>query len=181
LFAICANATTASNDDLFSTWANKSMSDVVTIGTVSPGKGAEFSWITAAPGSDVAYFGSRTVDLGCVGRATLNGLEPCAFSLRTIGAYSDAVVSGGQASEDGALLYVTLSSQTSTGKHLYEITTATPMARSIRTIDSYATCPDNSVVFQDGTISQRRSGGVNTSVRLGFGGEQDMGCPLKKQ
>ena len=63
---------------------------------------------------------------------------------------------------------------------LFEITLATEDIASIRSVDSYATCPDNSVVFQDGLSSLRRAGGVTTTVRLGFGGDEDMGCPLKK-
>ncbi|NVB84025.1 MAG: hypothetical protein HOV81_36960 [Kofleriaceae bacterium] len=182
LFAICKNPTTTTNDDVFSTWANRTMSDVATVGTLSPGEGAEFSWITAAPGDDVAYLGSESPDRGCVARATWNTLEPCVFSLRTLTTISDAILWDGQASEDGSLLYVTFHSQANAGKHLYEVSLAQPMARYIRSsIESYATCPDNSVVFQDGTISQRRSGGVTTDVRLGSGGELDMGCPLKKQ
>jgi hypothetical protein len=181
LFAVCTNASTPANDDVFSTWANKTMSDVVPIGTLVPGGGEEFAWVTAAPGGDVAYLGARSPDLGCVARATWNALEPCALSIRSATTIADAVVWDGQASEDGALLYVTFHSQTNAGKHLYEVSLASSAATDIRSsIDSYATCPDNSVVFQDGTISQRRAGGVTTDVRLGSGGQTDMGCPLRK-
>jgi hypothetical protein len=179
LFVVCANPTQANTDELYSTWANTTMSDVVPAGSVSPGEGADSSWITAAPGGDVAYFASRTPDQGCVGKVTVSALEPCAFSLRAL-LSTTVYVNGAQASEDGATLYVTAYGSTGPDNHLYEVTLATPQARSIRTIDSFATCPDNSVVFQDGTLSQRRAGGVTTDVRLGFGGQADMGCPLKK-
>src|SRR5262249_24286158 len=125
-------------------------------------------------------FGSETPDRGCVGRATWNHLEPCAFSLRALAGVSDAITWDAQASEDGALLYVTLITQSSAGHHLYEVALAGPTAREVQPVDAYATCPDNSVVFQNGTISQRRAGGVNTDVRLGFG-DAAMGCPLKHQ
>jgi hypothetical protein len=180
LFAICANATDPHDDDLFSTWANKAMSDVVSIGTVAPGQGAEFGWLAVAPGSDTAYFNSEVPDRSCVGRMTLDAHEPCAFSLATLTTLTNPLPNSGQVSEDGATLYVTLFAQDADGKRLYEVDLATPSARLIRKVESYATCPDNGVIFQDGTISQRRLGGVTTDVRLGAGGQADMGCPLQK-
>lgn len=178
LFALCSNLATPDDDDVFSTWANLSMSDVTTIGTVAPGQGAMYGWIAAAPGTDVAYFGSRASDPGCVARATWNAVEPCAFSLRTITPDDTAFTFGGQASEDGALLYV--ESYDDDGRLLYEVALAAGTATSLGHIDSYATCPDNSVVWQDFVTSKRRAGGVTTDVQLGSGGENDMGCPLVK-
>lgn len=64
---------------------------------------------------------------------------------------------------------------------LYEILPATKAIKRLRSIDSnaFAVCPDHAVVYQDFTISERYAGGVTTAVRLGAGGENDMGCPLK--
>mgnify|MGYP003631399479 FL=1 len=173
LFAVCASPTEAKVDMVFSTWANKTMSDVVPSGIVSPGRGAEASWITIAPDDDVAYFGSITPELGCVGSATLGSVDSCAFSLSEN--YSNT---SAQVSEDGATLYVATGTS-DPEDYLREVTLATKAVQAIRPVESYATCPDNSVVFQDGTISQRRAGGVTTDVRLGFGGGPDIGCPLK--
>lgn len=180
LFAVCTDATTIHNAYIVSTWANKTMSDVTPVGTFAPGPGADFSWITAAPGGDTAYLASNMP--GCVARATWNALDPCVFSMRTLTTDTDAAVVDAAATEDGSLLDVSFVTQTDPGKHLYEVTlTAQPMARSIRPVEAYATCPDGSVVFQDGVGSWRRAGGVDTDVRLGAGGARYMGCPLKKQ
>lgn len=179
LFTVCAHPTQANTDMVFSTWANKTMSDVLPLGSVMPGEGVDMSWITAAPGGDVAYFASNKPDQGCVGKATLAGIDSCVFSLRTL-LSATVYVNRAEASEDGATLWVSAYGASGPDNHLYEVTLATMMARSIRTVDSYATCPDNSVVFQDGTLSQRRAGGVTTDVRLGFGTGPDIGCPLKK-
>jgi hypothetical protein len=63
---------------------------------------------------------------------------------------------------------------------LFEVKLPSKELNHLRSIDSYATCPDNSVIYQDFTISERYAGGVTTPVRLGYGGEYEMGCPLKK-
>lgn len=173
LFAVCTSPTESKVDMVFSTWANKTMSDVVPSGIVSPGRGAETSWIAIAPNEDVAYFGSITPDLGCVGSATIASIDSCAFSVS-----ENFSTTSAQVSEDGATLYVTTGTS-DPEDYLREVTLTTKQVQGIRRVNSYATCPDNSVVFQDGVISQRRAGGVTTDVRLGFGGEADIGCPLK--
>jgi hypothetical protein len=113
-----------------------------------------------------------------VAKATLASIDECAFSLRTLLSATSLTVVPAQVSEDGAMLYVAALG-TDSEKYLYEVILETMEVQGIRPIDSYATCPDNSVVLQDGTISQRRAGGVTSDVRLGFGGGADMGCPLK--
>lgn len=173
LFAVCTSPTESKVDMVFSTWANKTMSDVVPSGIVSPGRGAETSWIAIAPNEDVAYFGSITPDLGCVGSATIASIDSCATSVS-----ENFSTTSAQVSEDGATLYVTTGTS-DPEDYLREVTLTTKQVQGIRRVNSYATCPDNSVVFQDGVISQRRAGGVTTDVRLGFGGEADIGCPLK--
>jgi len=151
----------------------------VPLGAVSPAEGTEFSWLTAAPGQDVAYFPSRSPDVACIGTLSTTKLDACTIPVRSLGTLQTAYLVEGQASEDGASLYVTLFTQTSSDHSLYEIKLPSQQLHSIRTVDSFATCPDNSVVFQDFTLSQRYAGGVTTDVRLGTGGDYDMGCPLK--
>lgn len=179
LFVLCASASAANTDVLYSTWANKTMSDVVPLGSVSPGVGAEFAWLTTAPGQDVAYFESRSPGEGCIGKATTTTLEPCAIPVRTLGSgLAMAYLKRGELSEDGRTLYVTMFFDSSESP-LYAIQVATMQYKYIRPVESFATCPDNSVVYQDGTISERYAGGVTSEVRLGAGGEYDMGCPLR--
>jgi hypothetical protein len=181
LFAVCKNPSSTNDDDVFTTWANKSMSDVVKAGTLSPGKGADSAWITVAPVDDVAYFGAGyTPDPGCIARATWNTMEPCAFSLRTLTTSTTASNRDGQMNEDGTLLYATAFS--GSDKQFYEIDVEQKVARYIpSSVESYATCPDNSVTWQAGVSAKRRAGGVTTDVRLGSGGGRFLGCPLKKQ
>ncbi len=181
LFALCKNPNTTNDDDVFTTWANKSMSDVVKVGTLAPGKGPDLAWITVAPGDDVAYFGAGYMpDPGCIARATWNAMEPCAFSLRTLTTSSQAINRDGLMNEDGTLLYATAVS--GSDRSFYEIDVVQKVARSIPSnVESYATCPDNSVTWQSGVSSKKRAGGVTTDVRLGSGGKRFMGCPLKKQ
>jgi hypothetical protein len=183
LWALCTKPSDSNTHELFSMWANKSLSDVVPLGSSSPVPTEPFTWITAAPDEDVAYFGSKNPAAGCIGKATATALEPCAIAMQTLSNFTSTVyVKRGEITDNGANLYVSvfLSSNTSETE-LYEINMSTKHLEHLRSIDdnAFAVCPDHSVVYQDFTISERYAGGVATDVRLGAGGDYDMGCPLK--
>jgi hypothetical protein len=177
LFVMCADPSSSQKQQLFSTWANKTMSDALPLGTVSLASFESLQWITAAPGEDVAYFPSN-IPSDCIGRATTTTLTPCALALNTLGTFMTARVADGRASEDGKSLFAAIYSGTSSDNDLFEIKLSSLQVQHIYAVDSFATCPDNSVVYQKFTASGRYAGGVTTAVRLGTGGEQDMGCPL---
>lgn len=185
LWALCSNPNDSNTHELFSMWANKAMSDVVPLGASSPAS-TIFTWMTAAPDEDIVYYGSKAPEEACIGRATATELDTCAIPVRQIGnaqnTLTGAFVKRAEVTDNGASLFVSMFFSGNTGETvLFEITPSTKTVKRIRTIDTnaFAVCPDHSVTFQAGTFSQRYAGGVTTDVRLGAGGDNDMGCPLQ--
>jgi hypothetical protein len=177
LFVMCADPSATDTQRMYSTWANKTMSDVVPLGAV-PQARLSSMWITAAPGGDVAYFPSG-IPSECIGTATTTTLDACKIPINTVGTLTTARLSDARAGEDGAALFVKLYSAETTDEYdLFEIKLPSLQLTHIHSVEAFATCPDNSVVYQDFVASGRYAGGVKTAVRLGAGGEYDMGCPL---
>lgn len=170
LFAMCVNPTQPGTAFLYSTWANRTMSDPSLIGSLAP---SPTPWITVAPDGDVAYFSSSSPDAGCVGRATPAALQSCRFSLRTLAGQPTAVVRDAQVLEDGMILYV--KTEIGVNARLYEVPLPMPQATDLGSVGAYATCPDNSVIF--GT--HRRAGGLTTDIPASIG-TAAVGCPLRK-
>jgi hypothetical protein len=173
LFVMCQSPTGGSR--FFSMFANKTMSDVVDVGAVDTEGQADSNWLTASPANDVAYFRSTKPTRDCIGRMTSTSIEECFIAGGTSIPVNDASVS-----DDGMHLYVKLyTSDREEPDMLSEVRLSDKNVKQLTNVESYATCPDNSVIMQSFITSKRYAGGVFSDVRPGSGGQRDMACPLK--
>lgn len=177
LFVMCSGPTVPNDRQVFSTWANKTMSDVVPLGSISRSQ-PDLSWISASPAADVAYFESSDPSEGCIGTMTATTLEPCSIPLRNLPQLGDVFVVEARPSEDGGVLFVSLLHAMGT-RQVHAIDLATKTARYVTSdVRAFATCPDGAAfIMRSGP--ERYAGGVTTDLRLANGGQRYIECALQ--